>query len=476
MPKPPEASATPLLMPASGSDPGSATGTGTGAGSAGPSPYTSYTTLDLQFDFSSSTADTASSGEMPVGYKGVFTPEPWASLNVTDMLYNVSIFPTYVNCKGELFHMCVFETEMLTTAQLNALRALNGTVSASWTPLPIAQYVGAFNTTPAFTLSVADALVRLAEEGLDGAYNVSCADTDCVFASTHRAMLALARRAITNGALSTAAIGQTFVQPDPVPLLKRAITVSVDNNELNITADEVLAAVNLIGVQPNDVSCADNVCVMQTYDPLQPHNVALLQTALPTGSFVSGITYFSSTELVFANPSPSHSSDPTSAVFAALVAGIAPYSASCDASNCTLLTHAVVSMAQLNALQGVLGGGEVLMQRLNQTASAALMFGDYSTSMTLRDWASADAVLLNANVTDSFNMSCPPSLTLDNAVDCTFLTPEPLTDAQLFALREQAGVTQVSPSQPVTFASAFEQALQRVLGEYIGCLFVVCCV
>jgi len=418
--------------------------------------FETYSQITVTFDM---TVTTPSGPINAIAYKASFTPVSTAR-NISRLLLTSRIFPTYLKCQHDVITICTMEANTLTYDQLETLRNLNETISVSWVPLPIVRYAGGFDTNPPVTPSLQDANSLLVQKGFVNPSSISCADTQCVFTANARPVKEWHERRST-----ATEIDELYVHPGPAPLLKRSITVTVDTSKVNITQQEVLSAVNLIGLQPNDISCEEEQgrCVLQTYDPLQPSHINLLHTVLPPGSNISRISYFLTTELQFANPSPSNSSDPTSAIFAALEAGIVPHYATCQPSTCTILTYVVVGSLQIQNLRSLVPLGEVQVQRLNHTAAPSILYGWYSNSLTIRDWSSAISALHEANITNYANLTCLPSLAQDSSEDCNFFTQQPLSDYQLFVLRGFPGVTSLTANKPVTLEDLFIQELQRTL-------------
>eukprot|EP00047_Mylnosiga_fluctuans_P018401 m.70528 g.70528 ORF g.70528 m.70528 type:complete len:934 (-) comp7598_c2_seq1:212-3013(-) len=348
---------------------------------------------------------------------------------------------------------------------MTALREMNGTASASWKPLPIMQYDGAFSCSPAtVTPQTADALIMLAQYGYN-ATNIDCGPGACTFTSLTRhaaSQPAIARRSVP----TRAEITNLYIAPQPVPYLKRLLTIIFPADRID--AQEVsLFAIQIIQLQPIDISCTPTMCRIQTYDPVQPSDMQKIASALPAGSILAPLVYYSKTELSLPNPKPADINGTTVRLLA-VQQGISPLDAACNETSCTLWTYSIARQAQLARL-GALANATVSVSFLNESASVNLPDGWYYATVSIRaDAHSPDTVLQSASIRYS-NLSCPGSLVFDNTLDCSYFTPHELNPFQAFNLYNFVDdVVTFDVGQPLTLGLVFSASLQRTLTDLVG--------
>jgi len=144
----------------------------------------------------------------------------------------------------------------------------------------------------------------------------------------------------------------------------------------------------------------------------------------------------------------------------AMQQGIAAHWASCTNTWCMLRTYSIVKVGQESNLSTAMGTN-IILSHLNESAAVNLPYTSYLGSISLSAFMDANVILFSADI-DFTNLTCSPSLTYDEANDCTFLVSDQLTSSQLTTL-SNFGLYAYGQAQPVTLSLYFQMGLKRAL-------------
>lgn len=242
------------------------------------------------------------------------------------------------------------------------------------------------------------------------------------------------------------------------PVLKRTMTLTLQNGNATFSNSDVLAAMQIINVHPSSLICKLNQCVLHTYDPILQVHIDLLKTVLPAGAIISVPEFFAGVSGVF---TADHEIDNVTLQWAFGQVNIGLNSLSCvmdSVFTCSFDTYQDIGPDVISALNSSL---RLLTFSVDlETSSPApelpsglrgTMTMPYSTNMYL--------VLSNANVSNYTDLQCFASLTNDNAMVCSYFVTDPLSEEQIFQIVNATGVLAATAPVAVTMNSAMRDSL-----------------
>eukprot|EP00047_Mylnosiga_fluctuans_P010895 m.18475 g.18475 ORF g.18475 m.18475 type:complete len:704 (-) comp3345_c0_seq1:79-2190(-) len=254
------------------------------------------------------------------------------------------------------------------------------------------------------------------------------------------------------------------ISASPVPLLKRVMQI---HSSEPFTVQQMTAvamnAVRIATIQPIDLNCTESTCWVMTYDPVQQMQLNQIALLMPPNSWISGMSYFANTQLVFPNPTGNSTSTAFAIAYAAQN-NIPVHAASCGYPSCTVLTYAAVTQAQIASLQATVGGS-VTATQLNESAAVPIPYGWYAGSITISDTIDIYSVLYGAGINDFSNLTCAASALVDSATTCTYLVPHPLDEFTLFNLVAFEGVYISDQVLPISLGLLFQSSLLQTIGD-----------